>query len=173
MADWGKMSVALNSSWYLPAAGVALRRPYLGWPGDVRALGSLAFMLGAYVGLSARRYCRANALPQRVRADTAYLKRFLLWSFLLWSWDFLVLCTGVEVESSPKRKIIAGCRVSRFSYLNVLNTFMGVLCFLNLCQKCCMQFCCSCWIVAIFNSTGCEWKWEYGKKYFNVPSHFL
>lgn len=74
-------------------------------------------------------------------------------SFLPWSWDFLVLCTGVGVESSPKVKIIAGCRVSRFSYLNVLNTFTGVLCFLDLCQKCSVQFCCSCWIVAIFNAT--------------------
>jgi len=48
---------------------------------------------------------------------------------LLRSWGFLVLFTGVGVQSNPKRKIVAVRSVARFSYLNSLNAFMGVLCF--------------------------------------------
>lgn len=167
MADWGKMSVALNSWWYLPAAGGALRRPYLGWPGDVRAVGSLAFLPRACEGLPARRSCRANAPAQCVTAETAYLNTSETKELFTWVVGFSGALHRGWGGAPPQKKDYS-C-MSRFSYLNVLNTLMGVFCFLNLCQKYCIRFCCSCWIVAIFNSTGCEWKCEY----FYVPSRFL
>lgn len=81
---------------------------------------------GAFCSRMLQSKCSAVACWWKYRLPEEFLSQG---AFCFGHGIFLVLFAGVGVESNPKRRIIAGCRVSRFSYLSFLNTFMGVLCF--------------------------------------------